>query len=802
LVSTVKLFRWQRRGIAPVIMGIAAIIFGVLAIALVATAPTIADYILNQFGGEESVYFFLIEIPTADENAPGIMTSAITNVFDLLRYIALLFFAVVLLIAGLYYALESFRLVSEGTAASIVTGSVFTALMIYLFIPIYNVIGGLLNLLTSPEQGLILTPGAIGELLHWAIKPQTGGVTDQMLAFFLSVFFLVMVVATLISIAILGILRIFFLGAIVAMMPILLVLRLIPVTRRMAESFIDMLIGLMLSSLVASIFIRFGYEALTTGSFTGLAGTIVAWGTLLAASMMPTVLAPRLGSLFMTTTGMVTAAVSSAVIGTVGTLSGTAIGTVLGARAVTGPGASSLSRWDKATGFLRTVGYAAGPFTAGMLSGRFAGAIPTIGSLPSLGGVQGAISASRKQVSVHMDQMLQNRAGTVTEALISALPFTPASPLASEADGRAWQEKIKAMSDEQAGDFFLEHFPRIKLLEKYKGSAGREFKRTMTAVSPLLASSIIGNLKKYKEDEKLREFFIKSSLENLSVNRDKLKAHGYPVPDVVDEADASPMFMRDIFRYGGETAKIVNAKLFHGALSHYDPKMPLEEARKAANNFVRNIFIDPETGEKRTNEKIAEELAKRVGINNLTSEEKKVFGYTARKYLTTLQKDAPRILAAAWKATSDPKWTERIKSQEFTEAALKRVESGDLQNSLSSIALANSREIWAEKATEKAAEMADREREMRDALKMMFQPPVSLKHLFPEEQPTTEPQQPKVNLGEFFKQVDRELKKRKGSGYTPPKPRKRGIVVAKGFGGEFSASLQKFMKKKKRQGEG
>ena len=96
-----KRSRRRSRGVAPLIIGIAAIIFGVLAAAIVAFAPQIANTLLGAFGGEQGVYFFLIEIPTADTNSPGTMTTPIVNVFDLLRNVALVFFAVVLVIAGL-----------------------------------------------------------------------------------------------------------------------------------------------------------------------------------------------------------------------------------------------------------------------------------------------------------------------------------------------------------------------------------------------------------------------------------------------------------------------------------------------------------------------------------------------------------------------------------------------------------------------------------------------------------------------------------------------------------------------------
>ena len=669
----------RSRGVAPLIIGLAAIIFGALALAMSLAAPNIANMLLGVLGGEQGVYFFLIEIPTADANNPGTMTTPILNVFDLLRNVALVFFAVVLVIAGLYYALESFRIVSEGTAASIVTGSVFTALMICLFLPVYNVAAGLINTLTSPDQGYILSPGMIQRLIEWAVRPPpSGNMADQTAAFFMSVFFLVMVAVTLISIGIVGILRLFFIGAVAAMMPIVLVLRLIPFTRRIAESFIDMLIGLMLSSLVAAIFLRFGYEVLNAGSFTGLAGSVVAWGTLIAAAMMPTDLAPRLGSVFMTTTGMVTAAMSTATIGTVGTYSGIAVGTVRGgAAAAQAVKTGTLKSWlEGVPTALRSGVTTAAPFVTGALTGRFAGAIPTVGGIPSLGGTAAAAAESRRRLATHLDMFLKERAGTATEALMSALPFVKMSPLASEADGLRWKEKIAEMSDEEAGKFLRESFPEDRLLERYNGKVGRAFKSMMAKASPITVSSIIAHLKDMKENETHRRTFMKQALENRIRNMEKLRKQGYPIPEIPKEADATPTFMRDIFRYGGETARIVNAKLFHGALSHYDPKMPLQEARKAAKKFVEKATIDQKKRRKLSDEEIAEKLADLVGIRNPSAEEKRAFGHVARQYLNMLQKDSPRILAAAWKAINDPKWTDRVKSEGYTEAALRSVERG------------------------------------------------------------------------------------------------------------------------------
>jgi len=819
------MFRYSKRGITPIIIGIAAVIFAALAGAVWAAAPYFADQLLSIFGGEEGVYFFLIEIPTADADYPGVLTAPILKVFGLLRNIALIFFAVVLVIAGLYYSLESFRIVSEGTAASIVTGSIFTAFMIYLFLPVYNVSASLINMLTSPEQELILSPGNVRTVIYWAIKPMESGALDQMLSFFFSVFFLVMVAVTLISVAILGILRLFFIGAIAAMMPIILVLRLIPLTKRVADSFVEMLIGLVMSSLLASIFLRFGYEVLNAGSFQGLAGTVVAWGTLLAAAMMPTVMAPRLGSLFMTTTGVVTAAASTATISTVGTLSGIAVGAARGVSTIRNLGqiaaegaVGSLGKKQKLGTLMGSIGGAAGPFVTGAFTGRFAGAAPSLGKLPSLGGVQAAISQSRSGLTTFLntriDSFIQDRAGTATEAVMTALPLsTLGTQFASEADGREWQGKIKSMSDEEIGDFFLDHYPNLKkLLEKDKGAVGKQFKRMVLGASPLIASKIRHAMLLHKGNEDARKAFIGAAIDNIAENRVRLREEGIPVPDIPDELDVNPYTLAEYVRNVGNSLKVVNGKLLYTAKQFYDPNMSLEEARSAADYFAKQIFYNKK-GKRRSEAEIAETIATLVGVENLSSEEKAMYGAVAERMINRFKNQEPRILAAISTAISTPEGREALESERFTEAALRSVDSRELDGWLADVSLSHMKERGALKALESAE--ATRKRELpirnriRESMRQLFAPQVSLKHLFPEEP------QP-VNLGAFFRMVDKELLRKEGqvgkkeaaqaktekTGYTPKKKRKRGVVVARGFGDSWKNALDEHFFGKKKNVEG
>jgi len=164
-----------------------------------ALAPQIAQLLLGAIGGEQGAYFFLVELPPADASATGTIGPAIMNLFVLMRNISFVFFAVVLVVAGLCYALESFRVMGEGTAANIITGSFFTLIMIFLVTPLYNVVAELFNYLTDPNSNLIIGSGMIQTVISAAIRPP-GGFTDQIVSFFMGTFFLIMVAAALIAV--------------------------------------------------------------------------------------------------------------------------------------------------------------------------------------------------------------------------------------------------------------------------------------------------------------------------------------------------------------------------------------------------------------------------------------------------------------------------------------------------------------------------------------------------------------------------------------------------------------------------
>ncbi len=271
-------------------------------------------WILDSVGGEQGVYYFLVKLPVADpslNNDRGVET-AILEVYPLIQNVALVFFVFVLLMAGLSYAVENFGILKEGTASHILSSSLFTLVMLFLILPVYNTTATMFNVITDPTSGMILKNGEITELLKAAISPEFVNVPQGIVQTILSVFVFILVLVELLAVAILGTLRIFFVGAILVMMPLILILRLIPLTKGVADSLMEMEIGLILASLIAAIFLKFGYEVAT--EWGGLLSVLAAFGTLVATALMPTVLAPKVGSVFSSTVSMVTTAGTGAAI--------------------------------------------------------------------------------------------------------------------------------------------------------------------------------------------------------------------------------------------------------------------------------------------------------------------------------------------------------------------------------------------------------------------------------------------------------------------------------------------------------
>ncbi|MDR0372168.1 MAG: hypothetical protein LBI79_01190 [Nitrososphaerota archaeon] len=149
-----------------------------------------------------------------------------------MQTIALAMFAVALIIAAICYVLENFRIMNEGTATNIIMNSIFTLILIFACQYIYNAAAGAINIFTGwPDVGgsglLIQSSNTINIIIGYA----TGGVgtiplpnLDPFTGFFFSGILIMLVASILMLTLVRGITRLFFVGVLAAVLPLLLTL--------------------------------------------------------------------------------------------------------------------------------------------------------------------------------------------------------------------------------------------------------------------------------------------------------------------------------------------------------------------------------------------------------------------------------------------------------------------------------------------------------------------------------------------------------------------------------------------------
>ncbi|MGC9068777.1 MAG: hypothetical protein ACP5IZ_07340 [Thermoprotei archaeon] len=288
-------------------------------------------------GLDRAIIFFIVELPTSNAKASGdaqliAAANTMTNLYRVTEPIALYLLVIALFIAGIAYALESFRIISEGTAFNILANSIMTPILIIAFPYLYNAVVGIINTITLPPSyggsGVILQDNTIATLIGNAFNPSVNathiGVTEQLANYLAGVFLdfiiLVMLIITAFSIAILGALRYLLIVSLYVAMPIILVLRLIPITRGVAQTLMDEFIGLITSSLIVAIFLRTATDITSVQSGGGgLIGQMMAIGALIAAPLFITLFSSKLGRMFSAVQGVINQSVGTGLtIGTIG----------------------------------------------------------------------------------------------------------------------------------------------------------------------------------------------------------------------------------------------------------------------------------------------------------------------------------------------------------------------------------------------------------------------------------------------------------------------------------------------------
>lgn len=244
-----------------------------------------------------------------------------------LRTISLVIITIGFVIIGASYALEQLNVMREGTATNLLSESVLIIVLLFIFPLLFNASALLLNGLNKdvvmhaedvekPGGGEIdergyqemtkdvaraagTVPGVevpvFGEIpgIGWGIN-QIAKAGSKALIFFITG--TISLMSILIAFAV-GVFRILATAVLAAAFPLILALRLIPPLRSVSSRLSSSLIGIMLATLVMSLFLRVSWQIIIVGGLTGWMKWAVGVGTLIALGAAFTITAPALSSM-------------------------------------------------------------------------------------------------------------------------------------------------------------------------------------------------------------------------------------------------------------------------------------------------------------------------------------------------------------------------------------------------------------------------------------------------------------------------------------------------------------------------
>ena len=680
----------SNRALLGVDAGILIAFFTITMLVIYLATPVIMSTLFDVIiGGPEGIYSYLLELPLI--STPGSSGGTLgqqlgvpmTYVFGVMRTIALAMFAIVLIIAAICYVLENFRVMNEGTAANIIMNSVFTLILIFACQPVYNAVAGAINLFVGwPSvggSGLLISSGHVVDVI---VGYGTGGMgtvplpnLDVFTGFFFSGILVMLVASLLMLTLVMGVTRLFFVGVLAAVLPIVLVLRLIPLTKHFADTLLQDLIGFMFASIMASIVLLFGYQILITTSLSPLTQILIAIITLFAAAYMSTIFVGKFGALGMAAANLVGGAVSSA--------AGAAMG--LAGGAILGGGAGMASRLGSLRGKGLTKTELAGQAGEGFISGATPGAISGFfsGGGGGGGGMRGSmgggmrgmgymVTGTMNRQKAPAQEFLNNRAGSILSASLYKNSTGDVLPTATPESSEHFMSELGKKSDEEIYQGYVaNNYPEIAESLKNPRATGAEVKRHLQSLPDEVAFS---NWQRAQNHGSLpkegRASFYQNARDEVGQNRETVTAlqKGIYTP-TLDALDASPRFAIDTFNTNTVTEKgaIANAKLFTGIT-----KLGIQENLQGGNqkNAEAEFYHA-------SSDVLGKNFSQASGVK-LTTKEQKTYGCAMAKVRSVIVKRNPTLaqnMAHYIMGDGNKQFTSLMADEKFTSQAVQDMES-------------------------------------------------------------------------------------------------------------------------------
>lgn len=654
----------------------AAIMIGfilAMMIALTVAGPQILQWFAGVLmGGSKGAYALLMELPIIPDNpsqkpASGASAAqwvgwAAANLYGILQNVALGLLAVVLIIAAMCYIFETFRFMSEGTAMNIILNSVFTLIVIFAVRYIYNGVAAAINAFTGwPDvggTGLIIQGGHEIDAL---VNAMGGGVLqggwDWAVLFFGSVVIFIICTSVLILSVMMGAVRLLLIGCLAAALPLLLMLRLIPPAKHLADSLIETVIGIMFASVIAAILIHFGFVLVAMTGLGGITKLVIALATFAGAAYMSTMFAGRLGGLFMTMGGMASTASSMAT----GLLLG---GAAMGAGGVGGVAAgvaqakkaglwSSLSTGGKIMEGLRGLGTGLATTGAAVLPSAITGRGPGRVLTAAVGAMPGAVNAAQDAV--------KNRVGTVTENMLYKFA-AQRYPGESAHMGLEWyRNTIEGKTDRQIGEYLSD---KLGFDVKDTETLGAEFRKLVEGgkdeygnvkqglkEQPILLDRLRRHLEHFptispeKKAEMIKDVLDKKKVEGYKATvESKVKNLYDPKMEVLDWQPGYYDRILDNSQLG-MTGRIAKARIFALTREGFEDRVASGALDENVGHQVAERIMGPEDARKSDYE-VGEWASEKLGIFIPNNDKKTTaeLGHEVKELLYSMELRDPRLL--------------------------------------------------------------------------------------------------------------------------------------------------------------
>lgn len=426
------------------VFGLSAGLLTVIAVFAVVALVALSIGIVNTIGN--TFVDIAVAIPKFHDNSSNMA------MYTFFRDTSLYLLVIVLILAGISLMLENFAILPRHTAYSMISRSALLIILLFAFPlfwdPIAYSVEEFSLYILSPED-----PSKAIERVRWVWENISAisapSMPDPMelldpaklserlfVDVFMGAFKSLIALMLMISLYLIGTIRLVLTAVLMIGLPLILMISLIPFLKRISDMLINTLIGLSIAPILSSLTITAGSAYVMSTDLEPLQLWIASVAIASLSVYFPTLLAPTLGSLVTTIGTWVTGAGVSGILLASGSVAGAARGAIAGMSTVASglestlgraPTTLELARAAMSAPAIKTIGRTAVEgFGAGTLGGLLASIRPTaeVLSIPSISrftdnAARSTFTAASNEGRENGMEIVRNFAGSLIEGAIA-----------------------------------------------------------------------------------------------------------------------------------------------------------------------------------------------------------------------------------------------------------------------------------------------------------------------------------------------------------------------------------------------